>query len=96
MPNLTVVAKVVAKRGAVEQVRGELLKLIEPTRHEQGCIAYTLHQDNDDPAIFIFHEIWQDQDCLSAHIKSDHFKSYVNAVDGLLEGKAVHLMTKIA
>jgi quinol monooxygenase YgiN len=95
MSNLTVIAKVVAKKGSVERVRAELLKLIEPTRKENGCLEYTLHRDNDDPAIFLFYETWQSRDSLSAHMESEHFKSYVNAVDGLLAGKAVHLMTRI-
>jgi quinol monooxygenase YgiN len=95
MSNVTVVAKVVAKKESVESVRGELLRLITPTRNEEGCIEYRLHQDNADPAVFIFYENWESESCLARHMQSDHFKNYVSAIDGMLEEKNVHRMTMI-
>ena len=95
MPNLTVVAKVTAKKDSVDNVKSELLKLITPTRKENGCIEYNLHQDNDDPAVFVFYEIWESPACLEKHTNTDHFKNYVNAVGSLIEKKVVHKMTRI-
>lgn len=95
MSKLTVVAKVVAKKEAVENVRTELLKMIAPTRREQGCIEYRLHQDNNDPAVFVFYENWENAACLERHMASEHFRAYLNAVDGLIADKVVHLMTEI-
>ena len=66
---------------------------VPKVRQESGCIDYKLHQDNDDPAVFIFYETWESQAYLEKHMNSAHFKSYVSAVDGLLEEKLVHLMT---
>jgi quinol monooxygenase YgiN len=96
MSHLTVVAEVVARQDSVELVKSELLKLIAPTRKENGCIEYKLHQDNVDPAIFVFYETWESQPCLERHMNSAHFKNYVNAVDSLIAEKTVHLMTQIA
>lgn len=95
MSRLTVVAKVVAKKESVESVKSELLKLVAPTRGEEGCIDYTLHQDNDRPALFIFHENWENAACLEKHLNSDHFQEYIRGVDGLIEEKVVHRMTRI-
>jgi quinol monooxygenase YgiN len=95
VPNLTVVAKVTAKKDSVDNVKSELLKLITPTRKENGCIEYNLHQDNDDPAVFVFYETWESLTCLENHTNTDHFKSYVNAVGSLIEEKVVHKMTRI-
>lgn len=95
MSKVTVVAKVVAKKESVESVREELLRLITPTRNEEGCIEYRLHQDNADPAVFIFYENWESESCLAMHMVSDHFKNYVSAIDGMLEEKNVHRMTII-
>jgi quinol monooxygenase YgiN len=95
MSQLTVVAKVVAKKGSVESVKSELLKLVAPTRKEEGCIDYNLHQDNDHPDVFIFYENWESAACLERHIHSDHYKAYAGAVDGLIEEKVVHKMTRI-
>jgi len=96
MSKITVVAQVVAKKEALESVRDELLKLVAPTRGEEGCIEYRLHQDSENPALFVFYENWEDEGCLARHMESDHFKAYIRAVDGLLAGKTVLRMTMIA
>lgn len=95
MAPLTVVAKVVAKKEAISALRLELVKLVAPTRQEEGCIEYRLHQDNQDPCIFIFYENWQDRAALDRHMASSHFTAYVEATEGLISDKAVHLMTCI-
>lgn len=95
MTGLTVVAKVVAQTEYVARVKSELLKLIAPTRKEDGCIEYNLHQDNDDPAVFIFYETWENMASLEQHMHTDHFKSYVDAVATMIKDKTVHKMTRI-
>lgn len=95
MSRLTVVAKITAKKDSVAIVKSELLKMIEPTRKEHGCIEYNLHQDNEDPSVFIFYETWDSLACLESHMNTEHFKNYVNAVGSLIEEKVVHKMTRI-
>jgi len=95
MSKLTVVAKIIAKKDSVETVKSELLKLVPLTRKEAGCIEYNLHQDNEDPAVFVFYETWDTPASLENHMNSDHFKSYVNAVGNLIEEKVVHKMTRL-
>ena len=46
---LTLVVHILVKEAHREEIKAELLKLISPTRGEEGCIAYDLHQDNDNP-----------------------------------------------
>jgi len=96
MSTITVVARLVARKDSIEAVKTELLKLIEPTRKEQGCIEYRLHQDNGDPAVFVFYENWESAASLEKHTVTAHYKAYVSAVDGIIEGKTVHKMTLIA
>lgn len=96
MSKLTVVAQVVARQDSVEAVKRELLKLIEPTRKEDGCIGYTLHQDNDDAAVFIFYETWENPACLEKHLGSDHFQAFVSAVGNIIEPPVINKMTLIA
>lgn len=95
MAKVTVVAKVVAKKDSVEAVEAEVLKLVAPTRQEEGCIEYRLHRDNDDPALFVFYENWENRACLDRHMNSAHFRNYIAAVDGLIADKIVYLMTEI-
>ena len=95
MSKINIVAKVVAKKVAVGAVKTELLKLIVPTRKESGCIEYRLHQDNQDPAVFIFYENWEDAASLEKHINTDHYKAYVRAVSEMIDEKVVNKMTMI-
>lgn len=95
MSIITVAAKLVVKEAGVDSVKSELLKLITPTRQEEGCLEYRLHQDNENPCVFIFYENWQNSACLERHMNSAHFKSYVAAVGDLLAEKVVHRMTEI-
>ena len=95
MSDVTVVAKLVVQAGSVDQVKAELLKLLTLTRLEDGCIQYNLHQDNEDPAVFVFYETWQSLACLEKHMNSDHFKRYINAVGSMIAEKVVHKMIRI-
>ena len=95
MSGLTVVARIAAKKDSVEEVKNELLKIVEPTRDEQGCIAYVLHQDNDDPALFIIYENWESNDCLDSHMNTPHFKHLVAAIDGRTEELTINKLTRL-
>ena len=95
MSKLTVVAKVVAKVESLATVKSELLKLIEPTRKEVGCIEYNLHQDNEAPTVFIFYETWESSACLDNHLNSAHFKNFAGAVGSLVEEIVIHKVTLI-
>lgn len=95
MAKITVVAKIVAKPEYIEAVKEELLKLILPTRREDGCLEYLLHQDNQNPALFFFYETWESSAAIENHIRSEHYKAYVTALDGIIEEKVVNKMTRI-
>lgn len=95
MPTITVIAQIVAKAHAIDAVKAELLRLVAPTRQEAGCIDYRLHQDSADPAVFVFYENWESRACLERHMKTPHFKQYLDAVEGMIADKVVHLMVEI-
>ena len=96
MSIVTVVAKIVANPDTVETVKAELLKMVAPTRNEQGCIEYRLHQDIDNPAVFMFYENWESMACLERHMNTPHFQAYVAAVGDKITEKSVHKLTEIA
>ena len=93
---LTIVARIEAKADKVDLVKTELLKLIEPTRKEKGCIQYDLHQDDSNPELFIFFENWENRELLQDHMNSDHLKAYVQATEGSVASFTLNEMTKIA
>lgn len=90
---LTIVARIEAKTDQIELVKSELIKLIAPTRQEPGCIQYDLHQDNDNPAVFIFFENWESHTLWQAHMNNEHLKAYVAATEGAVVDFTVNEMT---
>ena len=81
---LTIIAKIKAKPDQIELVKAELIKLIGPSRADRGCLNYDLHQDNDDPSLFIFYENWQSRPLWQAHMQQPHLKRYRAATEGAI------------
>lgn len=92
---LTVMAKILAKPNKREFVKTELLKLIDITRKEEGCISYDLHQDNENPNLFLFFENWESRDLLEKHLKAPHIVSYIKATEEAVEEFVLNEMTHI-
>ena len=95
MNNLTIVANITANADKVGLVKAELLKLIEITRAEEGCLQYDLHQDNEDPAHFLFYENWASRELWQAHMNAQHLRDYMAATEGAVAKFTLSEMTKI-
>ena len=93
---LTIVATIEAVPEATELVRSELLKLVLPTRLEAGCLQYDLHQDNTNPAVFLFYENWESRELWQAHMNSDHIAEYAKATAGAVAAFNLNEMTGIS
>ncbi len=92
---LTIVARILAKDGKADLVKAELLKLIPITRAEEGCINYDLHQDNENPNLFLFHENWTNRELWQAHMNTDHLAQYMKATNGAVEDFTLNEMSVI-
>jgi len=96
MIKLTVIANITAKTDKIDLVKAELIKLVDTTRAEDGCVTYDLHQANNNPAHFLFYETWQSAEHLKAHSNQPHIKEYVTATTGAIEDFSLIEMTQIA
>ena len=96
MAKLTIVANITAKEGKIELVKSELLKLIDDTRAEEGCLQYDLHQDNENPAHFMFYENWSSRELWQIHMKNENLTRFVQVTEGALDVFIVNEMTHIA
>ena len=81
---VTVIALLKAKPGMEETVKQELLALVGPTRTEEGCINYDLHQSLDHKGQFRFYENWTSKELLERHLESAHVKRFIAKADQLL------------
>ncbi|WP_282181237.1 putative quinol monooxygenase [Aliiroseovarius marinus] len=82
MSKLTIVANIKANPDQINLVKAELEKLIDITRAEEGCINYDLHQDNDNPAHFMFYENWESRELWQTHMNAPHLSAYMDATEG--------------
>lgn len=96
MTKLTVVANIIANEDKIELVKAELLKLIDVTRAEEGCINYDLHQDNENPGHFMFFENWESRELWQAHMGNKHLVEYMSATEGCVASFVLNEMTQIA
>ena len=62
--------------GGKREARELLLGLVAPTRAEDGCIDYDLHQSTDNPALFVFYEKWTSAAALKVHSRSAHITEF--------------------
>ncbi|EDP69989.1 peptidase T [Flavobacteriales bacterium ALC-1] len=92
---LTIVARILAKEEHRDLVKRELLKLIDITRAEKGCINYDLHQDNENENLFLFYENWENRDLWQTHMNNTHLAEYMKATDGAVETFTLNEMTII-
>ena len=96
MSTLTIVANILANEDKIELVKAELLKLVDITRSEEGCINYDLHQDNENPAHFTFYENWKTRALWQTHMANQHLADYMAATEGAVAQFTLSEMTKIA
>lgn len=92
---LTIVANILAKEEKRELVKSELLKLIEITKNEEGCINYDLYQDNNNPNQFLFYENWENRELWLKHTNNSHISEYAKKTEGAIENFTLHEMTLI-
>ncbi|GJM24134.1 MAG: antibiotic biosynthesis monooxygenase [Phycisphaerae bacterium] len=96
MAKLTIVANIKANADKIELVKSELVKLIDITLREEGCLQYDLHQDNENPAHFMFYENWVSRELWQNHMGAQHLKDYLAATDGAIEEFTLNEMTIVA
>jgi quinol monooxygenase YgiN len=90
---LVIVAQIKAKKKSVTLVERELLKLIEPTRKEEGCLQYDLHQDNQNPELFLLYEKWESKNLWLQHRVKEHMVRFREAIEGAVDDFTVNEMT---
>ena len=95
MTKLTIVANIKAKADKIDLVKAELEKLIDITRAEEGCINYDLHQDNENPAHFLFYENWESRELWLAHMNAPHLAAYKETTEGAVADFTINEMSRI-
>lgn len=93
---ISIVARILTNEEKREFVKAELIKLVGFSKSDEGCINYNLHQDNENPNLFVVYENWENRSFLEKHVTSKHFVNYVELTKDTVEEFIVHDMTQIA
>ncbi|CAF1527900.1 unnamed protein product [Rotaria magnacalcarata] len=62
------------KLESVEKVRAMLLKIVQDSRNQDGCMEYELFENLNDQSNFMFIETWGNEAAFENHSQSDHIQ----------------------
>jgi quinol monooxygenase YgiN len=92
---IVITAILKAHPGKEEALRDALHRVIPPSRGEEGCLAYVLHEAIDAPGTFVFYEKYQDEEALDHHIHSSHYQAYRDEAGELLAVREVYRLHEV-
>jgi quinol monooxygenase YgiN len=73
-----------AKKDQGNKLENILVTLLEPTRKENGNIAYMLHRSLNNPDEFMFDELWLNKEALDFHLKQPYIQSALEQIRPIL------------
>ena len=91
-----IVAKVMAKAGDEKDLAQALLGLVAVAKTEPGFVQYDLHVSEDNPAEFVFYEIWASEELLDIHNNTDPMKAFGAKAGAWIEGVDIKKYKKIS
>jgi quinol monooxygenase YgiN len=92
---VTLLAGLRARPGQQERVRKMLYELAEATRNERTCVCYIPHQSSVDPELFTIYQVWESQEQLEGHARTQHTQYFRAEAPALLEGPVLHTHWRI-
>ena len=79
---ITVVAHITADPSSVAEVHNALLKAVDATQSEYGCLHYRLFENMDTQGHWTMLELWENDDALTQHTLGEAFKNLSTAIAG--------------
>jgi quinol monooxygenase YgiN len=82
-----VVAQWEAKEGQADNIAGILDRFLPEAQRDPGSQLFLIGRNKENPAQFLFYELFRDEAALKAHQESAYFKTYI-------AGQALPLLAK--
>lgn len=92
---ITVVASFIAKEDQIDNLKNALMKLITPTRQEEGCISYDLQQSIQTPAKLTMIEQYKNQSALDYHNGQLYLANLLSQLDTLADNVDIEVYQTI-
>ncbi|WP_420992962.1 putative quinol monooxygenase [Cupriavidus sp. 30B13] len=89
---VTAIVTSVAKPGAEHNFEAAIRRVMDATRDDPGFIRYDVYRDIGHAGTFVFHEIWESEEHLAAHLRTTHVAEFQETAAALLERKEVRLL----
>ncbi|WP_342228251.1 putative quinol monooxygenase [Rickettsiella endosymbiont of Rhagonycha lignosa] len=89
---LVCVATFTAKTEKSDALRKALSNLLEPTRREEGCLHYALHESLNNPNVFTMLERFKNKNAFDSHCNEPymlHFKE--NILNELVDSTSISI-----
>ena len=80
---IVVTGSVVARQDTFDEVRQLSLEHVRRSRKEPGCVSYTAHFVEGEPATVVIYEQFANEAALDQHRNAPHFHQY--AIGGLYQ-----------
>jgi len=74
---LLIVAQWEAREGQADRVAGILDRFLPEAQREPGAKLFLISRARDNPAQFLFYELFRDEAAFKAHQESAHFKTCI-------------------
>ncbi len=84
---LLVVAQWEAREGQADRIADILSRFLPEAQSEPGAKLFLISRAKENPAQFLFYELFRDEAAFEAHQESAHFKTYI-------AGEALPLLAK--
>lgn len=84
---LLVVAQWEAREGQADRIADILQRFLPEAQREPGAKMFLISRAKENPAQFLFYELFRDEAAFKAHQESEHFKTYI-------AGEALPLLAK--
>lgn len=91
--NIYLTAIVKSKEGNSDVLKDLLQQLVVDSRKELACLQYDLHQDQENNNVFIFQEIWENQEGLDLHNSQPHINRFISDSADFIDGKVTMYKT---
>jgi len=85
--NLTVIIR--SKSEYMEELKLILEDLSKNSKKEVACLQYDLHQNMQDPNVFVLHEVWKNKEGLDLHKEQPYSLKFNKVSELFLEEKII-------
>lgn len=78
-----------------DAARDLIQELADESRKEEGIVDYQISEDIEDPRLFRFFEVYEDEGAFNAHMETEHVQEFVAGLSELVDGEPEMEVTQI-